>query len=141
MPNVNGGNAIPPEADRRRTERIPCEPLRVRVNVRREGILVDLSQGGALVQLPTAPPPEHAQVTLAIALKDRTLHFSARVVRSIPHRVQGESTTPERTEYRLALEFLELRADTAAALRQIIQAQRGRASQESDTPTTRHPRR
>jgi hypothetical protein len=50
---------VPPERDRRRTERIPFEPLRVRLGGTREGILVDLSEVGALLQLSIAPPQDH----------------------------------------------------------------------------------
>jgi hypothetical protein len=41
---------VPPERDRRRTEHVTFEPLRVRLDGTREGILVDLSEGEALLQ-------------------------------------------------------------------------------------------
>ena len=113
-------NVVPPERDRRRTERVQFEALYVRLAGTRQGILVDLSEGGALVQLSVAPPRDK-QFTLEIDWKDRTVQLQARVVRSVPRQVQTESATLARTEYYVALEFVELRAENAAAIRQIIQ--------------------
>lgn len=116
---MNTRRVVPPERDRRRTERVHFEPLRVRVYGNREGILVDLSEAGALVQFPAAPPREE-EITLNIEWKDRTVQVQARVVRSTPRRVQLDGATLARTEFYVALEFLEVRPETTAAIRQIL---------------------
>lgn len=116
---MTNGRIVPPERDRRRTERIRFEPLRVRVYGNREGILVDLSEGGALVLFPAAPPREK-EMTLHIEWRDKTVAVQGRVIRSTPRNVQLEGATLARTEYYVAVEFVGVSPDTAAALRQII---------------------
>jgi hypothetical protein len=90
----------------------PC----VRVNVTCEGILLALSERGALVQLPRPQLPDR-QTTLAIEDDGGdTLHLPARIVRSVPHAQH----TPTRTVHYVAVEFLELPRGTAAAVRRIL---------------------
>lgn len=89
---------------------------RVRVNVTCEGILIALTEQGAVVQLPTAQTPQR-QTTLAIEGNGgETLHLPARVVRS----VRMAQHTSARAEHYVAVEFLELPRGTAAAVRRII---------------------
>jgi len=109
------------ESDRRKAERVYFEPLRVRVYGTREGILVDLSEGGALVLFPVALPVDQ-QIALQIEWRDRPLNVQARVRRCLPHRVQLAAATLARTEYDVALEFVDLPPDSAAAIRGIIQS-------------------
>jgi hypothetical protein len=72
---------------------------RIRVNVTCEGTLLVLTGAGAIVQVPRAP--RQSQTTLAIEESEGTRYLAARVVSAVPH-----ITGPERTEYRVALEFL-----------------------------------
>lgn len=111
---------VPPERDRRRTERIPFEPLRMRLGGTREGILVDLSEGGALLQLSIAPPQDD-QILVEIEWKSTRVPVQARVVRSVQRHVQLESATLVRTEYFVAIEFLDMMGETSAAVRRIIE--------------------
>lgn len=91
------------------------EQPRVRVNVTCEGILLALSERGALVQLPRPQLPDR-QTTLAIEDDGGdTLHLPARIVRSVPH-----AQTLARTVHYVAVEFLELPRATAAAVRGIL---------------------
>jgi len=64
------GPVVPPESERRKAARVYFEPLRVRVRGAREGILVDLSNGGALVLRGTrfVPPPKGPAPSLASTL-------------------------------------------------------------------------
>ena len=110
------------DRDRRRTERVIFEPLRVRVYGTREGILMDLSEGGALVQFPAALPLDQ-EITLNIEWKTRTLELQTRVVRCTQRRVELESALLARMEYHVALEFGQLPPDTATAIRQILDGQ------------------
>ena len=112
---------VPPERDRRRTEGVPFEPLRVRLDGTREGILVDLSEGGGLLQLSFAPP-QGRQIAVQIEWKHTTVALQARVVRSVQRGVQIESATLARTEYYVAFEFLDTTRETSAAVRRIIQS-------------------
>jgi len=127
----------PAQPDRRRTERTVCEPLRVRLNVYREGTLIDLSQGGALVNLQSEPPPIGTQVTLAIEWSERTLHLPARMVRSIARGVQNGSAAQGQTEYQVALEFLTPGADAASDLARLIAVQTRRARAVDDDDATK----
>lgn len=109
------------DSERRRAERVYFEPLRVRVHGTREGILVDLSEGGALVLFPTELPVD-LEIRLQIDWKDRTVHIQARVKRCLAHPVRLASATLARTEYDVAVEFVGLPPETAAAIRQILQS-------------------
>ena len=118
---VTHSNAMS-EQERRRAERVRSfEPLRIRVeDNRNEGVVVDLSQGGALMLLPTAPPGDR-QILLRIDWREGTLSLQARVVRSEPRQVQMESAMLKRKEYYVAVEFVDVSPAAAAAIRRIIQ--------------------
>lgn len=91
----------------------------MRLGGTRGGILVDLSEGGALLQLSVAPPQER-QITVEIEWKNTRVALQARVVRSVQRRVQPESATLVRTEYFVAIEFVAMTRETSAAVRRII---------------------
>lgn len=112
--------AVPLDSERRKAERVYFEPLRVRVHGTREGILVDLSEGGALILFPAALPVGK-QVGLQIEWKDRPLDLQVRVKRCLPRRVQLASATLARTEYDVALEFVDPPPEGVNVIRQIIQ--------------------
>ena len=89
---------------------------RVRINVTCSGILIALSEDGAIVQLPTPQPP-HRQTTLAIEYEDgETVYIPARIVRTEPQT----PSAPARPEHHVVVEFLELSRQTAAAIRALI---------------------
>jgi c-di-GMP-binding flagellar brake protein YcgR len=107
--------------ERRRTERLQFA-LRVRVNVTREGILVDLSEGGALLLL-SRPQEANKQITLTIEAAE-PVHLGARVVRCTQASVETESATLARKEYHVAVEFLDVGREAAAAVRKILDQKR-----------------
>ena len=113
------GPVVPPESERRKAARVYFEPLRVRVRGAREGILVDLSNGGALVLFPVAVAAGET-MTLQIEWKDTVLPLNARVKRCLSHPVQLATATMARTLYDLAVEFVDVSPDAAAAIRHII---------------------
>lgn len=91
----------------------------MRVNVTREGILVDLSEGGALLLLSR---PQDPDTQIALMIEDREpVHLAARVVRCTPAAVETESATLARKEYHVAVQFLNVGADAAAAVSRIVQ--------------------
>ena len=110
----------PRSSERRKAERVPFEPLRVRLDKSREGILIDLSEAGALLVMSMSPPRDD-KFRLTIEWKDTHVAVSARVVRSEQRHVQLESATLKRKDYNVALEFLDMTPDTAAAIRRIIE--------------------
>lgn len=113
--------------DRRRAERVRTRPLRVRLHRTCEGLLIDISERGALVRLPTVQVPTR-QVTLQLEWDGDTLRLRARVVRSVPHRVQLPAAVLARIEHDVGLEFEEVRQENATALRHMIrQEQEGGA--------------
>ena len=104
--------------ERRRAERMRFA-LRVRVDVTREGILVDLSEGGALLLL-SRPQDAEKQITLMIEGRE-PIHLAARVVRCTPASVETESATMARKEYHVAVQFLNVGPDVAQAVRRIVE--------------------
>ena len=110
----------PRSSERRKAERVPFEPLRVRLDKSREGILIDLSEGGALLVMSMSPPRDD-RFKLTIEWKHTHVEVFARVVRSEQRQVQLESATLQRKDYNVALEFLDMTPATAAAIRCIIQ--------------------
>lgn len=109
----------PPGSERRKAERIPFEPLRVRLDRNREGILVDLSAGGALLVMSMSPPLDK-QFLLRIEWNNTTVQVQARVVRSEQRRVQMEAATLARNEYNVALEFVDVAPETSASIYRIM---------------------
>jgi len=113
-------NVMPPERDRRKAERVSFEPLRIRLDRTRDGTVVDLSEGGALLQMSVAPPLDR-QIPVEIEWKNTKVTLQARVVRSEQRHVQLEAATLKRTEYAVALEFVDMTPEQAAAVKRIIQ--------------------
>lgn len=109
-------------SNRRRAARVRPGPLRVRLHRTCEGFLVDISEQGALIQLPLAQTPQK-QITLHLDLDSESLELLARVVRSIPHKVQLPSATVARTEYQVAVEFSELPEATVSALKRLLKSE------------------
>lgn len=103
----------------RRAVRVRPGPLRVRLHRACEGILVDISETGALVQIPWSMPPDR-KVMLNLEAHDALLQLPGRVVRSLPHQVQLPEATLARKEYHVAVEFSDLPAEQVAALRRLI---------------------
>lgn len=114
--------ANPSSQDRRRTERIRFAAP-VRLNVKTPGILVDLSEGGALLRVPK-PQESGRQVTLTIEEGESAVHLAAKIVRSIPVSVETESATLKRTEFQVAVEFLDLGDHPTGLVRQIVEKYR-----------------
>jgi c-di-GMP-binding flagellar brake protein YcgR len=106
------------DARERRTAKRLRFALRVRVDVTREGILVDLSEGGALLLL-SRPQDPGKQMTLTIE-DHEPVHLAARVVRCTPASVETESATLARKEYHVAVQFLDIGRDAAEAVRRIV---------------------
>lgn len=106
--------------DRRRAERVPFA-LRIRLNVTCQGILVDLSEGGALLYVSIEQPFDR-RVTLSIDWNNGKVDVPARVVRCTPRQVESESATLTRKEYHVALEFLPLNRDQADKIQEIIRS-------------------
>lgn len=84
-----------------------------------EGILVDISASGVLVQVPSSISRDR-QVTINLEVGDTPLELRGRVVRSIPHKLQMAEATLARTEYQVAVEFSDLPDDQVAALHKLL---------------------
>jgi hypothetical protein len=77
------GSEAGPESDQRDTERVPVG-LPVQYEYRQRdgrGLIVDVSDGGALVENPSLDVPADVDVTLRLRLGASTIEMSARVVR------------------------------------------------------------
>lgn len=112
---------MPPERDRRKAERVSFEPLRIRLDGSRDGIVVDLSEGGALLQT-SGVLPQDRQFPVEIEWKNTKVPLQARVVRSVQRQVQLESATLKRTEYYVALEFVDMTQKQSGAVKLILQS-------------------
>jgi hypothetical protein len=119
MTQSDAPSDLRPERDRRRAARVQPGPLRVRLHRTCEGILVDISETGALVQVPSALAADKP-VTLSLESPDMLLRLPGRVVRSIPHQLELAAATLARKEYKVAVEFSELPSDQVEALRRLI---------------------
>lgn len=111
-----------PGGELRRGKRVRPGPLRVRLHRTCEGILVDISESGALVQVPWSLSPDR-QVTFNLEIGETPLQLRGRVVRSSPHRLQMAEATLTRTEYQVAVEFSELLPDQVAALQRLLKSE------------------
>jgi hypothetical protein len=106
--------------ERRRAERIRAEPLRVLVHGGPEGVLLDLSEFGAKLELPTSPAPE-SRVTLDLIWRDVPVRLNARVVRSTASFAdQSRLTWGEPTSYHVAVEFFDVSAECAMTLHDVV---------------------
>jgi hypothetical protein len=108
------------DTERRLAARVYFEPLRVRVVGTREGILVDLSEGGALVLFPSELRAGR-EVHLQIEWESQSVPVPARVKRCVAHNVCLASATLARKQYDVAVEFFDVPPQSAEAIRQILQ--------------------
>jgi glucose-6-phosphate dehydrogenase assembly protein OpcA len=119
MTRADSPSAPRPERDRRRATRVQPGPLRVRLHRTCEGILVDISETGALVQVPSSVAPDKP-VTVSLESADALLRLPGRVVRSMPHQVELASATLARKYYKIAVEFSDLPEEQVEALRKLL---------------------
>lgn len=93
-------------SERRRAQRSEPGPLRVRLHGDRwEGVLINISTNGALIQLPV-PQTINARIVIDVEFDHHVLQLSGRVVRSNPMPTGGRLTMPlTDTDYYVALEF------------------------------------
>ena len=81
-----------PGGEHRRSKRVRPGRLRVRLHRTCEGILVNISESGALVQVPSAMAPDR-QVTVNLDIGETPFQLRGRVVRSSPHKLQMAEAT------------------------------------------------
>jgi hypothetical protein len=114
--------AAQPPRSTRRSKRVRPGPLRVDVGEGRSGTLIDLSELGALFELPAAQEVDsYASFDLHADQGIVTLH--GRIVRCTPRyetpwRVAWED--PEPAAYHVAVEFFDIVAHAATTLREIL---------------------
>jgi hypothetical protein len=105
--------------ERRRAVCIEPGALRVRLGGKWNGILVDISELGALVQLPV-PQMIHAAITLEVEWEHATLQLAGRVVRSSPSPAVATRTPAGLTHYYVAVEFAALPEQSDVALKRLL---------------------
>jgi hypothetical protein len=108
--------------ERRRAVRIKPGPLRVRLEGRWQGILVDISEAGALVQLPV-PQTVHTPITLEVEWEHTTLQLAGRVVRSSPSPFDTPRPARGMRDYYVAVEFLNVPDEIDPALKDIVRGE------------------
>jgi hypothetical protein len=122
MTYADSPSDVRPGSERRRAIRVRPGPLRVRLHRTCEGILVDISETGALVQVPASQAPQKS-VTLQVEWRESVLPLRARVIRSSPHRLQLATATLARPEYHVAVEFSDISPDEAVILKTIVRGE------------------
>lgn len=122
MTHADSPSDARPGSERRRAVRVRPGPLRVRLHRACEGILVDISETGALVQVPSSQAPQKA-VTVQVEWGDAVFPLRGRVVRSLPHRVELATATLARAEYQVAVEFSDVTPDEATILKSIVRGE------------------
>jgi c-di-GMP-binding flagellar brake protein YcgR len=119
MTHADSPSDLRPGSERRRAIRVRPGPLRVRLHRTCEGILVDISETGALVQVPSSQAAQK-HVTLQVEWRDAVVPLRARVIRSLPQRVQLATATLARAEYQVALEFSDISPAEATFLKTMV---------------------
>ena len=122
MTHADSPSDVRPGSERRRAVRVRPGPLRVRLHRTCEGILVDISETGALVQVPSSQAAQK-HVTLQVEWHDVMVPLRARVIRSLPHRVQLATATLARAEYQVALEFSDISPAEATFLKMMVRGE------------------
>jgi hypothetical protein len=102
--------------DRRRASRATPGPLRVKTRDGSDGVLINVSEGGALIQLSTAPPL-NARIVVEVAWEHTTLLLHGRIVRSHPAPAEGQGT-----DYYVAIAFGSLEESVERRLRELLRA-------------------
>jgi hypothetical protein len=106
----------------RRSKRVRPGPLRVDVGEGRSGTLIDLSELGALLDLPV-PQEVDSYASFDLHADEGMVTLHGRVVRctaryETPWRVAWED--PEPATYHVAVEFFDIVAHSATTLREIL---------------------
>jgi DNA-binding IclR family transcriptional regulator len=104
--------------DRRRASRATPGPLRVKAREGGDGVLINISEGGALVQL-SSPAPLNARIVVEVAWEHTTLLLHGRVVRSNPAAASAGS---DGTDYYVAVAFGSLGESVEGSLRELLRA-------------------
>ncbi len=86
-----------------------------------EGSLIDISESGALLCQRAQQPPD-TLISLILDWNDESVLLRGRVVRSVSHRVQPASGMLARMAHRVALEFVDLPAQSVSALQRLTRA-------------------
>jgi hypothetical protein len=105
----------------RRGKRVRPGPLRVDIPPGRSGTVVDLSESGALLELP-APADVNSHLSLDLHWEGIPVRLQGRVVRSTPC-YEGASRVAwvDPAGYHVAVEFFDLAAQCAMTLREVLQ--------------------
>jgi len=106
--------------DRRRWDRVPLHgEVLGRIYTEAAAPILDLSEGGALVEVPCVLRPR-SLYTLRLTLDDgRVLALKASVVRSYVHELEAVTAGEARVRYRAAMHFAEMSDEDRALLERI----------------------
>jgi PilZ domain-containing protein len=94
------------QEERRHATRVRLGSLVARLDPACEGVLVDLSETGALLRLPVAQSPGE-YVSIQVELTRARVEFSARVIRSNPRGQERSIMRPWPLEYDVGVEFTD----------------------------------
>jgi hypothetical protein len=115
---------MPEEGGGRERRRWPRAPLRGEITgqiyTEHAAPILDLSEGGALVEVPCALRPREVYSVRLVIGPDRVLMLKASVVRSYVHRFETAGEGETRVRYQAALHFVSLSASDRDLLRRRI---------------------
>lgn len=119
--------------ERRRTERIRLSNHLVgRIGSVGEALVVDISTGGALVEIDATVNPEQSFELLIPIDGDSELQLESRVQRCKPSGISDDGSGRSSVSYRAALEFRNVDSDTVARLGSFLD----RLKKRDQRPTT-----
>jgi hypothetical protein len=108
--------------DRRRWPRAPLRGEVVgQIYTEHAAPILDLSEGGALVEVPCALRPRSVYSIRLVIGTDTVLMLKASVVRSYVHHFESAGEGETRVSYQAALQFVNLRAADQELLRKRVQ--------------------
>jgi hypothetical protein len=110
----------PDKTPQRRGHRVRPGPLRAEIHGGASGTLVDLSEYGALLELP-GPERVGSRLSFDLHWDDAPLVMHGRVVRSTP-RYEGSWRVEwmEPLNYQVAVEFFDIAAQSTTTLRELL---------------------
>jgi hypothetical protein len=112
--------SVPEKSPQRRGRRVRPGPLRVELESGSSGTLIDLSESGALLELP-APERVGSRISFDLHWDATPVAMLGRVVRSTP-RYEGSWRVEwmEPIHYHVAVEFFDLAAQCTTTLRELL---------------------
>ena len=112
--------------ERREHARLPIDgEMRGRIHSALDGLVVDLSVSGALLEVPTTLAPNMKYILKLSLEPGKLLELRAEVVRSYVHGFDKKATDKPAVRYRAALRFVDQTDEQITALENFLRERTG----------------